>query len=715
MAIELEQIQPWDGQSGTGSDARVVIDGNFEKIKNELETVDSKLEETNEQIVQLAGEYSQINFKTETFGNLLYSEKRKSTSGDPVPFYDLTYGPFSVSDGIVYVQSVNPSWIRTRYSNGIVLSKPAKLIMPNAYYAYRAYCADDTSGSPVMVHDTGWVNGGNEIILPPSGFNRLFVNFRYASGAADMNEDDITAIQNAFDIYYYKSEEDTYTGSVKMHFESGRLSAGLHKLNDASDFESVFTKFIRTPKILYLKGVSTIKISIPSLSNSEAIYRVGLFDATYNNIDWLTVNPNEQIEIREDAFFANIEVELTGENVNSMIYDGTFGEITYEAESKGEVRVLPGMSLSSYPDGSVRNCYVIKGSYVINSSGSESFTVEESPLDYTASMIRFPQNYDPMGDPVPLIVYFHSTSDYNNIMQNRICFESFQPYIDYLVAEGYAVIDSHAYGHLLSNSANGYRIVTGSQMNVNAYISAIARALDVYNFDRSRVYGLGYSAGGYTGLQMLWKGVKLFNAIAQFAPSVSASRYLGGNSENRRIDFCESAGFVGDYSVLASKGTSNKNAIGHAERTQELIDFYTQNGDKFRQSNPIMLGTINQSLEDMMERALQASSEQPNAFGGGERQSSAYSGISKVAHVPIKIWQAIDDDLVPYEWVKGFVDQLRNGGSVIDFRLIPGGQGGHDAFSVTPVKLSGVTALGIPYENIPFPWIEAVRYFRKYQ
>lgn len=61
MAIELEQIQPWDGQSGTGSDARIVIDGNFEKIKNELETVDSKLEETNEQIVQLAGEKADKN------------------------------------------------------------------------------------------------------------------------------------------------------------------------------------------------------------------------------------------------------------------------------------------------------------------------------------------------------------------------------------------------------------------------------------------------------------------------------------------------------------------------------------------------------------------------------------------------------------------------------------------------------------------------------
>lgn len=49
MAIELEKIQPWDGQSGTGADARGVIDRNFEKIETELET-------TSENLVQLAGD-----------------------------------------------------------------------------------------------------------------------------------------------------------------------------------------------------------------------------------------------------------------------------------------------------------------------------------------------------------------------------------------------------------------------------------------------------------------------------------------------------------------------------------------------------------------------------------------------------------------------------------------------------------------------------------
>jgi peptidoglycan/xylan/chitin deacetylase (PgdA/CDA1 family) len=37
MAIELEKIKSWDGQSGTGADNRGVIDRNFEKVKGELE------------------------------------------------------------------------------------------------------------------------------------------------------------------------------------------------------------------------------------------------------------------------------------------------------------------------------------------------------------------------------------------------------------------------------------------------------------------------------------------------------------------------------------------------------------------------------------------------------------------------------------------------------------------------------------------------------
>ena len=41
MAIELEKIKPWDGQTGTGADNRGVIDRNFEKVKTELEAIDA--------------------------------------------------------------------------------------------------------------------------------------------------------------------------------------------------------------------------------------------------------------------------------------------------------------------------------------------------------------------------------------------------------------------------------------------------------------------------------------------------------------------------------------------------------------------------------------------------------------------------------------------------------------------------------------------------
>jgi len=60
MAIELEKIKPWDGQSGTGADNRGVIDRNFEKVKTELEAIDTKFSDVEDEIVQLAGEVSQL-------------------------------------------------------------------------------------------------------------------------------------------------------------------------------------------------------------------------------------------------------------------------------------------------------------------------------------------------------------------------------------------------------------------------------------------------------------------------------------------------------------------------------------------------------------------------------------------------------------------------------------------------------------------------------
>lgn len=43
MAINLEKIQPWDGQSGTGADNRGIIDRNFEKVETELGLIDEQI------------------------------------------------------------------------------------------------------------------------------------------------------------------------------------------------------------------------------------------------------------------------------------------------------------------------------------------------------------------------------------------------------------------------------------------------------------------------------------------------------------------------------------------------------------------------------------------------------------------------------------------------------------------------------------------------
>jgi len=87
MAIELEKIKAWDGQSGTGADARGVIDRNFEKVKTELE-------ENKAEIVQLAGD-SITRYKegdTLVYGQVVYGDdfKLRQRSGATRTVYNMS-------------------------------------------------------------------------------------------------------------------------------------------------------------------------------------------------------------------------------------------------------------------------------------------------------------------------------------------------------------------------------------------------------------------------------------------------------------------------------------------------------------------------------------------------------------------------------------------------------------------------------------------------
>lgn len=107
MAIELEKIKSWDGQSGTGADNRGVIDRNFEKVKTELEG--NKAE-----IVQLAGNLKENKEKIPTIesDNSLYS----TDIIQPVPdsttlntILDLKTGKGINGDGRIIAYNVEPN------------------------------------------------------------------------------------------------------------------------------------------------------------------------------------------------------------------------------------------------------------------------------------------------------------------------------------------------------------------------------------------------------------------------------------------------------------------------------------------------------------------------------------------------------------------------------------------------------------------------------
>jgi hypothetical protein len=92
-----------------------------------------------------------------------------------------------------------------------------------------------------------------------------------------------------------------------------------------------------------------------------------------------------------------------------------------------------------------------------------------------------------------------------------------------------------------------------------------------------------------------------------------------------------------------------------------------------------------------------------------------HSDYSKFATVPVMIWGAADDDNTPYLKMVEVVEQLKNGGSEAYLNTLPNNTGRHSAADGSTVNVvSGTTALGIPYVDIPVGWVENVAFIRQH-
>ena len=590
------------------------------------------------------------------------------------------------------------------------------------------------SGETYLINALGWDSPDhvygylasdwtNERIMIPSTLNAFAIVIKRADDAviASSEED---AIKAALKLYYLVDEDFGIRGVpadslaiknklykscvVKVKLEHGVLETpnsdfGKGWLFDSETRAPGFLTHMRTPNMIDVSKSMSL-----ALSSKYDNYRVYEYagDCTFlNAVDVADGNytvPNSVSYIRVVCFntgeenITDVDAVLTVESVGKIT-------VTYSPNSRdGNTTIIQ---------------FVVRGNtYNSDRDGSKSTLIDSNAL------LRLPPNYDPLGVPVPLIVYMHGTSGYRKKWKTSLTiWDSTDPSADddlkvqiitYLVNEGFAVMS--IFGH--SSDApyiDNYAYPYGNKDQMKCIATALERIMSVYNLDKTGIYIDGLSAGGVAAINYLLWGNFPVRACSLQAPTISVTRKGLGQSESNRKEWAWANGLVGNTDVLNGKNGENPWATSLPAITQDLIDYLEANIDKINGYNPMWEGIVGVPQDTLNTRAFTPTG---NYLGAGDDTPGNWDNVSRVQQTPICLWVANDDINIDPVLCHNYITTLKNGHSIAEEVIIPDGQGGHAAFtaSETVPHVSGTTALGIEYEGIPWPWIDMVRFFREH-
>lgn len=556
------------------------------------------------------------------------------------------------------------------------------------------------------------VRGANTILYKSSVTNRdvfvnpginangvtIGVNFSRKDNDA-LSDADLANIGELFCVFY---DGSSITKSLKMPLELGTLSATSYYLYDQEGQYADFYKTMRTPHFLDVRKCRSIK-----LAKEFDVMTVVWYQSDYTFLSSNQIAVNTLIAVPTNAAFARFVMK----NSNNASFDH-YSDYAYVI-CEGNPKILKAIDNQSNSR-NMTMCYIVDGQIGRDYSGNNSQTPQ---MTDTTGLLRLPPNYDNEGDPVPLIVYAHGSSDYGGKWQNAIRGQvGNDEVITYLVNEGYAVFD--CFGHTeAAGVPSGKGHTYGSIDCMNCYISGIRRILDVYNIRNDGIYVTGISSGGLAALNLAFNNVIPVRACAPLAPAISIfNRFLGYNEQQRK-EYAWAMGFTGDDSVLVGKNgespTANQTQPAY---TQALIDYFTDNAYKTIGYNPMWNGIVGVPLSTLLEWGLEPNDQSATRLGKGDRNAQNWANVCRICKTPIKIWVADDDHNISPEIIYNFLTTLKNGQCIGEERRVPDGEGGHYAFtsSETAHRASSKTALGIAYTDIPIYWMEMVAFFRSF-
>lgn len=343
-------------------------------------------------------------------------------------------------------------------------------------------------------------------------------------------------------------------------------------------------------------------------------------------------------------------------------------------------------------------------------SPTERFTYKVYGEICNTGRMILPPNYDPDGKKVPLIVFMHGSQTFNAWTDELQHLDIKQ----YLADEGFAFIDLFGWGSKYATKYNN-NFAGNDPLCIPYHVDIWGKGIDYvcsrYNIDREDVHIVSKSMGGMLALYCALQDPYKVKSIGMFAPVLDYISIRGSRNPTSYFwdAVAEELGFEGDLSDWKN----------HYMYDPEGVAYINLNKEAFITLNPAWQCLVGQSLQDKVDAAI----DNCEKYWTDKTATDIYqdTDLAQVAKVPIKIWGAADDSLIPYMKMVETVAQFNNGSCEAHMRTMPSGCGGHYATDYSYTQYAAIrkddvtTACGVHYNSVPLAYWENIQWIRLHQ
>lgn len=462
--------------------------------------------------------------------------------------------------------------------------------------------------------------------------------------------------ENANEILKLSTSNDNKIDKSVLNPKMGFLKIP-EKLNISYDGTNVFLQ--GEAWVIYPNGAASEFLTVDtSIDATDLIIITAYFDLTSRNIVLCGAISSSDFDYNNYIFLFNFSFNKI---TNKFVY---LSSPIHNLHFNGE-KILPEAKITETkkerPDDGIVQI-------TVTVDGQEDYGV-----------LYLPQNYSSTGDPVQLVINCHGAGSEFTADKYALAAPGKN-----LPDFGYAVCDINANLNKVDTKGQHW----GDPYAIRSYLALYDYVTKNYNVTKE-IFVMGTSMGGTTSNYLVNLTSIPVKAQAGFCTIVDVGKsiFLAPPYTYTTIR----------NAVNTSFGFSDFEFTNDSVQcTQEEFEHFVENSDKITGYNPIQFSCINWCEVNPYEKALRSTVTDSTWQESRDEEAVRYDKLISTHKCPIKIWHCADDGTVPYRYGKYYIEALKRGGCVAEFReFATGAHNAYDNAEYTKelTKIDGTTGI----------------------